>query len=137
MLVCCKVGRHRPVVPGGHLLPQLLNVTATFLNLHHLHPLHWEERQRNYKKERTKKTVCVCVGGGDQEKTLLLKNRRETENVLVENQSKNELNSHTQRQAKDIMVKLLKLPVTIGFTGGGFSWHSASFQQNRSFTWST
>lgn len=41
-------------------------------------------------------------------------------------QSRNGLNTHTNRQAKNIMVKLLKLPVTIGFTASDFSWHSAS-----------
>lgn len=56
---------------------------------------------------------------------MIIKNK-EMENVMAENQSKNETNTHTHRQATDIMVKLLKLPVTIGFTASDFSWHSAS-----------
>lgn len=56
---------------------------------------------------------------------------------MAENESESEPSTHTHEQAKDIMVKLLKLPVTIGFTASDFSWHPSSLQQNRSFTWST
>lgn len=51
------------------------------------------------------------IPGSVEGKSLLLK-ASWLKNVMAENQSKNELSTHTHRQAKDIMVKLLKLPVT-------------------------
>ena len=40
-LMAAEPGSASPVVSGRHLLTQLLDVVATFFNLHHLHPLHW------------------------------------------------------------------------------------------------
>lgn len=53
-----------PVVPGGHLLLQLLDVTATFFDLHYFHTLHCWNREVIKLKWKTitqRKTTWFCI----------------------------------------------------------------------------